>query len=65
MSKNNQEKILNPVVKLSKEDFDKYPNDKELGAYARFEYLKQLDKTRVDPKDYEKYNWIYPGPTIL
>ena len=53
MSKNNQEKILNTVVKLSKEDFDKYPNDKELGAYARFEYLKQLDKTMVDPKDYE------------
>tara|TARA_Y100000590_G_scaffold260508_1_gene292563 strand:+ start:140 stop:334 length:195 start_codon:yes stop_codon:yes gene_type:complete len=59
------ERIINPVVTLTSEDFKNHPNDKELGAYARSEYIKQLDRTKVDPKDYEKYNWVYPGPTKM
>tara|TARA_R110002051_G_scaffold276004_1_gene336962 strand:- start:252 stop:395 length:144 start_codon:yes stop_codon:yes gene_type:complete len=35
-------------VILGKEDFKNFPNDKELGRFARLEYLKQIDKSLVD-----------------
>ena len=53
------------IVTLNETDFRKYSNDQELGKFARGEYLKQVDKSLVDPKDYGKYNWVYPGPTKM
>ncbi len=55
------------IVTLTKDDFSKFPNDKELGAHARAKFTEQLEKYKADNKDYKtntyeygENNWIYP-----
>ena len=48
------------IVTLTKDDFSKFPNDKELGAHARTKFTEQLEKAEINKEDYGGHNWVYP-----